>query len=220
MEITSDFQKLGPVAAFDTETALAPKAFEGRDCVRLLQAYSPTHEFWYDLKTFTDDDWSELKTCLENPELTLIFQNAAFDLRVLRGCGIDVLGQVEDTYLQSFVITNGLPQPKGETNNNLKQIVYRECGVVLDKSLQSSDWMNEELTEEKLEYGMNDVRYTWKAFHKMVVHIERDNLKTVYEIELKALKPTIEMESSGILIDRAVLDDYMLEHEKTRTSSL
>ena len=79
MEITSDFQKLGCIAAFDTETAMAPKAFEGRDCVRLLQAYSTSHEFWYDLKTFTDADWAELKTCLENPGLTLIFQNAGFD---------------------------------------------------------------------------------------------------------------------------------------------
>ena len=57
--ITADFAKLGPVFTLDTETALAPKCFEGREQVRLIQAYSPTHEFFYDLLTFDAADWDE-----------------------------------------------------------------------------------------------------------------------------------------------------------------
>ena len=37
MNIAEDFKKAGEVIAVDTETAMAPRAFEGRDCVRLLQ---------------------------------------------------------------------------------------------------------------------------------------------------------------------------------------
>ena len=112
MNIVSDFVKLGTIAAFDTETALAPAAFKGRGFVRLFQAYSPTHEFYYDLAKFSDDDWDKLKLCLENRALTLIFQNAAFDLRVLQGLGIDIQGKVEDTMLQSWLLNNGSPTAK------------------------------------------------------------------------------------------------------------
>ena len=216
MEITSDFQALGPIAAFDTETAMAPKAFEGRACVRLLQAYSPTHEFWYDLKTFTDEDWSELKFCLEHPELTLIFQNAAFDLRVLQGCGIDLQGKIEDTMLQSWLLTNGDPSLK----NSLEAIAYRKLGVKVDKTLQKSDWMNAKLTSEEIEYGMNDVRITYDAFMAMQPQIQEEELTTPYEIEIKAIKPTIMMESTGMYLDRALIDDLAKDLEETRKTGL
>ncbi len=216
MSITSDFEKLGPIAAFDTETAMAPKAFEGRDCVRLLQAYSTTHEFWYDLAEFSDADWDELKRCLEDPELTLIFQNAAFDIRVLQGCGIDIKGKIEDTMLQSWLLNNGMPTAR----NSLEAIAYRELGVKLDKSLQKSDWMNAELTEEELAYGMNDVRITWLAFREMDARIREFDLVLPYEIELKAIKPTIEMEATGLYLDRKLMDDLSLDLEETRKTSL
>ena len=216
MSISSDFHKLGPIAAFDTETAMAPRAFEGRNCVRLLQAYSPDHEFWYDLARFSDADWDELKRCLEDPELTLIFQNAAFDIRVLQGCGIDIKGKVEDTMLQSWLLNNGIPTAR----NSLEAIAYRELGVKLDKSLQKSDWMNAELTEEELAYGMNDVRITWQAFHAMAPRIKEAELSLPYEIELKAIKPTIEMEATGLYLDRKLMDELSLDLEETRKTSL
>ena len=103
MTIAEDFKKAGLTIAIDTETAMAPRAFQGRDCVRLIQVYSPHHEFWYDLAEFSDEDWHELRIWLEDPCLHAIFQNAAFDLRVLQGCGINILGKVEDTMLQSYL---------------------------------------------------------------------------------------------------------------------
>ena len=216
MSITSDFEKLGPIAAFDTETAMAPKAFEGRDCVRLLQAYSPSHSFWYDLAEFSDADWDELKKCLEDPELTLIFQNAAFDIRVLQGCGIEIKGRIEDTMLQSWLLNNGIPTAR----NSLEAIAYRELGVKLDKSLQKQDWMNAELNEDDMRYAMSDVVHTFKAFHVMDARIKDADLTCPYEIELKAIKPTIEMEATGIFLDRKLMDDLSLDLEETRKTSL
>ena len=72
--------------------------------MRLFQAYSPTHEFYYDLLTFDDADWGELKANLEAPGLTMVFQNAAFDIRVLQGCGIDISGAtIHDTHAAELV---------------------------------------------------------------------------------------------------------------------
>ena len=78
--ISENFALIGDKFAADLETALAPKCFEGRDQVRLFQAWSPSHSFYIDLAQLDDDDWSELKLCLENPGLATIWQNAASKL--------------------------------------------------------------------------------------------------------------------------------------------
>ena len=61
----------------------------------------------HDLAQLDNDDWSELKVNLENPGLHTIWHNANFDLRVLQSCGINVGGQVDDTMLMSYLLTNG-----------------------------------------------------------------------------------------------------------------
>ena len=216
MNIAEDFKKAGLTIAVDTETAMAPRAFEGRDCVRLLQVYSPKHEFWYDLAEFSDEDWHELWIWLEDPCLHTIFQNAAFDLRVLQGCGINICGKVEDTMLQSYLLHNGIPTAK----HNLAAIAFRELGIKLDKSLQKSDWMNADLTEEEIEYGMNDVRVTYQSFFSMADKIAKFDLEVPYEVEIKAILPTVEMEATGLNLDRAAMDDLAKDLEETRATSL
>ena len=57
MNIAEKFARIGDFFAADTETALAPKCFEGRDQVRLFQAYTPDYQFFIDLAQLDDDDW-------------------------------------------------------------------------------------------------------------------------------------------------------------------
>ena len=214
--ISQHFQLLGPCFAADTETAMAPKAFEGRDCVRLFQAYSDSHSFWFDLKTFTDRQWDELKFWLEMPELEIIFQNAAFDIRVLQGCGINLRGTVQDTMILSWLLNNGQPN----VSNSLKEIARRELGVVMDKTAQKSNWMEVELTPDLISYGMLDAQFTYEAFHKLHAKVLDQGLGIAYEVEMKALLPTIQMESTGLHMDRADMDEQVADLIETRDSSL
>ena len=221
LSISSNFGLLGPLAACDTETALAPLSFKGRKYVRLIQFWGESHNFWYDLKTFNEADWQELKENLEQRDLTLIFQNANFDLRVLQGCGIYPRKLVHDTMLQSYLLTNGIPVKAGQRgHNNLEAISQRELGVTVDKSLQSQDWMNAELSDADMRYAMGDVQLTWEAYHRMAPKISEQGLDTVYEIERKALLPTIEMESTGLRMDRAIIDEQVQDLTEERDSSL
>ena len=148
LSISGNFDLLGTLAACDTETALAPDAYKGRKYVRLIQFWSDTHHFWYDLQTFNDAQWQELKENLESKELTLIFHNAGFDLPVMQGCGITPHNLAHDTMLMSYLLSNGLPLTPGErTHYNLKETVRRELGITLDKSRQDQDWMTAKLTQ-------------------------------------------------------------------------
>ena len=168
LSISSNFGLLGQLAACDTETAMAPLSFNGRKYVRLIQFWGEGYSFYFDLKTFNEADWQELKENIEQRDLTLIFQNANFDLRVLQGCGIRPRKLVHDTMLQSYLLTNGIPLKAGQKgHNNLAAIAKRELGVEVDKTLQSQNWMEAELTEADMRYAMGDVQLTWEAYHRM-----------------------------------------------------
>lgn len=216
LSITSNFGLLGSLAALDTETAMAPLAFKGRSKVRLIQFWGASHNFWYDLKTFNEADWQELKENLEQRDITYIMQNAAFDLRVLKGCKIHLRNTVHDTMLQSYLLYNGMPK----VELNLEAIAKRELGVEVDKTLQKQDWMNAELNAEDMQYAMGDVQYTWEAFHMMDTKIKEQGLAQAYEIERKALLATVEMESTGLRLDRAFIDDHVRDLQEERDSSL
>ena len=221
LSITSNFGLLGSFAACDTETAFAPLSFLGRKYVRLIQFWGESYSFYYDLQTFSDEDWQELKENMEQRDLTLIFQNANFDLRVLQGCDIHLKNLVHDTLLQSYLLTNGIPVKKGEkSHNNLAAISMRELGVDVDKTLQTQDWMNAELSEADMRYAMGDVQLTWEAYHRMAPKIKEQGLGTVYEIERKALLPTVEMEATGLRMDRAIIDEQVQDLMEERDSSL
>ena len=114
---------------------------------------------------------------MEQRDLTLIFQNANFDLRVLQGCGIQPRKLVHDTMLQSYLLTNGIPLKAGQKgHNNLAAIAKRELGVEVDKTLQSQNWMEAELTEADMRYAMGDVQLTWEAYHRMAPKIFEQGL--------------------------------------------
>ena len=135
--------------ALDTETAMAPVCFGGRSHVRLLQCYSSSHSFWLDLAELDELDWAQLKDCLEQDHFTVIMQNAAFDIRVLQGCGIQIGGTIHDTMLLSWLLNNGIPN----VSNSLEAIAHRELDLKLDKTFQTSDWAQEELSAGQLEYA-------------------------------------------------------------------
>ena len=216
MSITSHFDHLGSLAACDTETAMAPLSFKGRKHVRLIQFWGENHSFWFDLKTFNEAQWQELKENIEGRALTLIFQNANFDLRVLQGCKIRPRRLVHDTMLQSYLLNNGL----SNVSNSLAAIAKRELGVELDKTLQKQDWMNADLSDEDMDYAMKDVQITWEAFHRMKTKIFEQGLTVPYEIECKAILPTIEMESTGLRLDRSLIDDQVTDLIDERDTSL
>ncbi len=198
MSITSEIKALGSPCCLDMETALAPLCFEGRGQVRLLQFYSEKGEHWYDLQTFTDSDWDELKVVLEHPNTTWIGQNLAFDYRCLLGCGIRLRGQLEDTLIQSALLTNGL----ANTSNSLEAIALRVLKLSINKELQAQDWMAADLNDDDLAYAMNDVRITYRCWEEMRAQIKTARLQRVYDLECSLIPAVVEMEHTGMLVDQ------------------
>ena len=67
---------------------------------------------------------------------------------------------------------------------------------------------------------MGDVQLTWEAYHRMASKISEQGLSLVYEIERKAILPTVEMEATGLMMDRDVIDEQVKDLLEERDSSL
>ena len=215
-EIRDDFSRLGPLFGADLETALIPDGYKGRDYLRLFGAFSPSHQFWYDLAEFSDDHWSALKECLESQERDIIFHNAEFDIRCLWEAGIQIRTGIHCTQTQSQLIHNGLMTVK----HSLLAVSKRELGIEMDKEKQAQNWMGVELQQEDIDYLMADCSNCYHAFLKQRDQIFRKGLEIVYEIEMKTLHPAVQMMSTGLLVDRAELDEMHLEFKGDADSTL
>ena len=208
------FERLGTDFCFDTETAMAPAAFGGWNYVRLLQfANSEGEEFYLDTLDLGSTEMGVLREYLQRPELEILCQNAAFDYRVMLGCGIYLGGKptemhlptLRDTMLASQILYNG----RANVKHNLGAVVKRECEVELDKSLQKNNWMEAELTEEEVEYAMNDVRWTIKASFPLHRKLVSQGLWDTYLLECALIPAVVQMESTGMRLDPEAIGETL-----------
>jgi DNA polymerase I-like protein with 3'-5' exonuclease and polymerase domains len=219
LDLESHFEKLGEDFCFDTETAMAPASFGGWNNVRLLQfANEDGYEFYLDTLELGRAELRYIKELLERKTLTITCQNAVFDCRVMRGCGVylggkpsaDHLPNFYDTFIASQVLYNG-----NSLKHDLGSIVKRELEVELDKSLQKNDWMNAELNEAELAYAMADVRYTLAASQTLHSKIVEQGLYDVYKLECSLISCIVEMEHTGMYVDPDALSECVSYYEAT-----
>lgn len=211
-----EIHSLGNRVCLDMETALAPISFRGRKHVRLLQVYSELGSYWYDLQTFSDLDWEMLKEVLERPSFTWIGQNIAYDYRCLLGCGIRLNGRLEDTMKMSQLLNNGI----AGLSHSLENIALRVLKLKVDKTLQSQDWMSCELDADSLRYAMGDVENTYKAWELLRVDIKNAGLQRVYDLECALIPAIVEMEHTGMLVDKQQAEAAITRLETEITKSL
>jgi ribonuclease D len=146
--------------AIDSETTgLDPKT----DDLCLIQIAAHNKFF---LIRFTDKPKlaPNLSKLLANKDITKIFHNANFDLRFFMQ-HLDCL-EVKNVVCTkiSGKLLNGI-----EEFSSLKNLLKKYIGIELDKSQQTSKWNNETLTNEQIEYAVNDVRYLcelWKILRE------------------------------------------------------
>lgn len=203
-ELFNKLKRLGNSFACDTETKLIPHSFEGKGSVRLIQFWSPKYSLCLDTFNLSQWEWDTLTELFFNPKLVIVFHNAAFDIRVLQACDIDIKGKIHDTMIASYLLNNGIPG----ISHKLIDVAKRELSVVMDKTLQAQDWMKAQLTEADIKYAMDDVKYTYKLCLKMMKRIKEEDLSTAYEIECRAIKATVQMEATGFRMDRYATDNY------------
>ena len=127
-----------------------------RDRLCLIQLRNETDKKVYLIKF--EEDLSpkfskNIKTILENKDLTKIFHFGRFDMAVLKE---NLKINVKNVFCTK--VASKLTRTYS-SKHGLKDLVYEILDIQLDKTEQSSDWSKKKLTKKQIEYAMNDVLY-------------------------------------------------------------
>jgi DNA polymerase-1 len=130
---------------------------------------------------------------------TVILHNAKFDMKFLfRYFGV-MLNKVYDTMWMEVLINQGI----GQKLYSLEDLVFKYCGVQLDKTVRRSffESFNGNVTQEQLIYSAQDVEYLEHIRKQQLTSLEKAGEMKVVELENNLLPVVAEMEYNGIGLD-------------------
>lgn len=169
------------VIAVDTETmGLLPQ----RDRLCLVQLCDNKDRVTVIRIAKGQTEANNLKQLLEAANIVKVFHFARFDLATLQyHLGIKV----------KPVFCTKIASKLARTYTNrhgLKDVVQELEQVELDKTSQSSDWGNPNLSEQQLRYAANDVRYLLSIRLKLIEMLKREQRWELAQASFESL-PTI-----------------------------
>lgn len=85
---------------------------------------------------------------------------------------------------------------------SLQTCLLRELNVFVKKDVQNSDWANENLSEEQLNYARTDVLYLIELAKKLWFKSMKDNLADVLVMEMSHVPVTASLNWIGVKIDK------------------
>ena len=127
-----------------------------RDRLCLIQLRNESNKKVYLIKFDKDispANSKNIKSLLEDKSLTKIFHYARFDMAVLKE---NLKINVRNVFCTK--IASKLTRTYS-SKHGLKDLVKEILNIELDKTEQTSDWSQKNLTKQQIQYAMNDVIY-------------------------------------------------------------
>lgn len=203
----------------DTETS-------GLDChtkdLLTLQLGNKENQVVFDWSTLSENEKSQLKTFLEDPNKTIIGWNLAFDLtflyvqeiypkNIIDGMIIDkliFLGYPPTLTLDLYNNQFGYEPILNESGNikhwelsySLKSAAKRWCNIDLDKSVRGQI-IEKGLTEDVIVYAANDVKYIEDIYNKQYEELTQQDLHRAAKFECEFIKCVAYTKYCGIHLD-------------------
>jgi len=113
-------------------------------------------------------DFSPLAKILQKPDLLKVFHSPSQDLEILFQKFDEVPTPIFDTQLAAAVI--------GYTHQmSYADLVFEMTGVRLEKKHTRADWSRRPLSDDELDYAMDDVRYLMPVYDRLKAQLEEKN---------------------------------------------
>lgn len=118
---------------------------------------------------------------LNKKKITLVIHSCRQDLEIFLSLVKKILFTVFDT--QIAALFNGYSEAP-----SYKKLVHDLCGIDLDKSLQKEDWLKRPISNERINYLINDVYYLEIIFNKLKNKLSKNNkLKSFNQLVKKEI---------------------------------
>lgn len=188
--------------------------------VSLLQVGTKKDIFVFDMRY--DTNHSEVHPDVVKPMLIdrdkkHVFQNAAYDMKVIKVNWGYYLENIYDTMLVEQLLNLG----RGFVKASLDALVLRYIGVPMEKEPRNtfSDY-DQKFRFFQLNYAANDVAVLPLIKDLQEFKLKKEELEDVAQLEFDFLTPLCEMELNGIEIDvdkwRIIMGDVGVDRDKTR----
>ena len=132
-----------------------------------------------------------LKTLLENKDLTKIFHFGRFDMAVLKE---NLKISVKNVFCTK--VASKLTRTYS-SKHGLKDLVYEILDIKLDKTEQSSDWSKKKLTKKQIEYAMNDVLYLSEIKNTLHEKLITQKRLKLFKSIMKFLEIRVDLDLQG-----------------------
>jgi ribonuclease D len=119
---------------------------------------------------------TNLLRLLSDKRVEKVFHHALFDLRFMA-----FHWKAEPRNIACTKIASKLLNPSEGTNHSLKTLLNEHLGITIDKALQKSDWMREDLTPAQIAYAVADVLYLPELLGRVRVLLQRAGLAELYQ---------------------------------------
>jgi DNA polymerase I len=163
--------------------------------------------------------YSGLEMLLEDKEILKVFQNAVFDLKVLKHQLFPKIRfrNIFDTFLAEKVLTAGT-----KAACSLQAIAKRYLNIEMSKEEQTSFKVGQDLSEEQLKYAVNDVDVLPGIFEKQKLALFKAALIPTARLEFSIVPAVVEIELKGISLDteklKTIKDGLTKERNKLHKS--
>lgn len=184
--------------AFDTETTGLQPTYGG---LRLIQFTALGCEtVVLDAWDFSEEDWTTLGSFFARPR-TWVAHNAVFDLGWLQVHDIYPEGKVACTMLASQMLRNGVPGLR----HGLAPVAAYYLKEEVDKTQQTSNWGDPNLSREQIEYASKDAQLVAGLWDVMQPRLAQARLLDAFALECGALQPLALLNRTGMPFDRDAL---------------
>jgi DNA polymerase-1 len=208
-EVALDTETYGVAASAGARRKTALSFVKGR--VRLIQLSADGTTYLIDARLLHKEDVASILTKLQGK--TLYCHNAIFDLpRIKRHFGVDLMSEdVRDTLVLSRLARAGEWEENEDSDpvamrHGLGEILKREGVANIDKEVDHK-W-EEALTDERLRYATDDVRYL-QDLHKVLMElVEKRNLAEGLELFRDVYPVYLKMQYEGQPVDEDRLKEY------------
>ena len=169
---------------------------------------------------------------LVDSTVKIIGQNIHFDLRFLRFNGFDSATNVQDT-LKGIKIFLGDSGKTGVLKGgySLGNLVLKLLGLNINKEEQKSDWGRADVTESQIIYAATDPHltfYVYQVLKKWYANptkygfkkLAQDGLQDSWQLENDVIPAAVEMELTGMPIDRSAAQKLLVEYKEIQSSLL
>lgn len=172
---------------------------------------------------------ADMQRLFSDPDLHFVAHNLKFDRRMLEGIGLSLPSHIDDTFVAMHTL-------RSHERHGLKAVCKRYLSIddddekeltratisarriakkrnwQLAEDVAADYWMAPR--EVCLKYALRDVERTLALWQNVSPLLDEEGCREVYDREMRLLRVTAELETRGMHIDLAVVDQMIERYEK------